>query len=408
MKLNVLTELRQRRKAKVRDPRRERRQRIVAMSVLTGLALIATPIARPLGYTLADGLCSGEGCTATVGKMPVCSGVGRDKAISSSLMSFSTVVPAKKRLSLSGSVNGSVKLASTNPDGSIDIYSFSDQDQAKRFVFDDSTTLPRAVDAGVGPTTDGVYHGFTRVLAGVGLIPDNVAEPAETAQRFSTITGFEGTLRQSSRGSTQTTVVPLPSRSTLSLNRLAASLGITGALVTEVRVASDGSPQSIAFSGPAANAWSMNVVKNSDFNGGTPDTKVLMKDGGFVVRSYLLDLTQESNRNAYEGIVDKKSLKGASVEVLKAGKFDQAVAEGKAKVNPYAFMRDRVRDAAVVTETTFGATGEVSLENVTEKYSQHSLMKESTAGLEAREVQAADLALPNAQFAPFVSCETES
>ena len=102
MKLKLPAKRQRTRKTKVRDPRRLRKQRTVMLSILTGLAIIATPVARPLGYSLADGLCSGEGCSTNVGQMPQCSGVGRDKALSSSLTSFSTTAPAKQPMHLAG------------------------------------------------------------------------------------------------------------------------------------------------------------------------------------------------------------------------------------------------------------------------------------------------------------------
>ena len=71
-------------------------------------------------------------------------------------------------------------------------------------------------------------------------------------------------------------------------------------------------------------------------------------------------------------------------------------------------MRERARDTGVVTETAFATSADLDVETLAEAFTKHALMQESTAGLEAREVNAADLALPHAQFEPFVSCEKES
>lgn len=410
MKLKLSSTRQRNLKTKARDPRRLRKQRTVMLSVLTGLAIIATPIARPLGYSLADGLCSGEGCSTSVGQMPQCSGVGRDKAISSSLTSFSTTAPAKQPMHLAGVVNGAVKIATSSQHGGVDIYSFSDQEQAKRFVYDESTSLPRAIDAGVGPTTDGMYKGFTKLMGKLGLVSKESAEPWAEGARFTSGEISEGVISQNVRDqhTTQTLVTQLPADDTPSLNRLAATLGITGALRMDVRKAPDGSPYSLTFSGPASEAWNLSVIKASDFKRATVDTKVKTEGDSFIVRSYTLDLKQTTNREAYKALVDQKIVQGAKVDTLKTGLFDKDVAEGKAATNPYSAMRDRTRDTAVVTETTFATSADLDVENLSEAFTKHALMHESTAGLEAREVNAADLALPHAQFEPFVSCETES
>ena len=65
MKLKLPSTRQRNRKPKERDPRRLRKQRAIVLSILTGLAIVATPVARPLGYSLADGLCSGEGCSTS-------------------------------------------------------------------------------------------------------------------------------------------------------------------------------------------------------------------------------------------------------------------------------------------------------------------------------------------------------
>lgn len=409
MKLKLPTR-KQNRKAKAHDPRRLRKQRTIVLSVLTGLAIIATPVARPLGYSLADGLCSGEGCSTSVGKMPQCSGVGRDKAISSSLTSFSTTAPAKRPIHLAGVVNGSVKITTPTPNGGVDIYSFSDQEQAKRFVYDESTTLPRAIDAGVGPTTDGAYKGFTTLMAKIGLISRASTEPWAEGSRFIAGDHSEGVFSRNVRDqhTTQTVVTELPAADTPSMNRLASTLGITGALKLDVRKAPDGSPYSLTLSGPASEAWNLSVIKTTDFKRANIDSKVKTDGDSFVVRSYTLDLKQTTNREAYKALVDQKIVQGSKVDILKTGKFDKDVAEGKAETNPYATMRDRARDTGVVTETTFATSAPLTVEDLSAVFTKHALMHESEAGMEAREVNAADLALPNANFEPFVSCEKES
>ena len=409
MKLKLPTR-KQNRKAKARDPRQLRKQRTIVLSILTGLAILATPVARPLGYSLADGLCSGEGCSTSVGKMPQCSGVGRDKAISSSLTSFSTTAPAKHPIHLAGVVNGSVKITTPTPDGGVDIYSFSDQEQAKRFVYDESTTLPRAIDAGVGPTTDGAYKGFTTLMAKIGLISRASTEPWAEGSRFTAGDNSEGVFSRNVRDqhTTQTVVTELPAADTPSMNRLASTLGITGALKLDVRKAPDGSPYSLTLSGPASEAWNLSVIKATDFKRANIDSKVKTDGDGFVVRSYTLDLKQTTNREAYKALVDQKIVQGSKVDTLKTGKFDKDVAEGKAETNPYATMRDRARDTGVVTETTFATSAPLTVEDLSAVFTKHALMHESEAGMEAREVNAADLALPAANFEPFVSCEKES
>ena len=410
MKLKLPLTGQRERKAKARDPRRLRKQRTIMLSILTGVAIIATPVARPLGYSLADGLCSGEGCSTSVGSMPQCSGVGRDKAISSSLTSFSTTAPAKHPMHLAGVVNGSVKISTPTEHGGVDIYSFSDQEQAKRFVYDESTSLPRAIDAGVGPTTDGTYKGFTKLMAKIGLVSKEAAEPWAEGTRFTSGENSEGVISRNvhDQHTTQTLVTELPTDDTPSLNRLAATLGITGALRTDVRKAPDGSPYSLTFSGPASEAWNLSVIKASDFKRATVDTEVKTEGDSFVVRSYTLDLKQTTNREAYKALVDQKIVQGAKVDTLKTGLFDKDVAEGKTARNPYAAMRERARDTGVVTETTFATSADLDVETLAEAFTKHALMQESTAGLEAREVNAADLALPHAKFEPFVSCEKES
>lgn len=410
MKLKLPAKRQRTRKTKVRDPRRLRKQRTVMLSILTGLAIIATPVARPLGYSLADGLCSGEGCSTNVGQMPQCSGVGRDKALSSSLTSFSTTAPAKQPMHLAGVVNGAVKIATPSQHGGVDIYSFSDQKQAKRFVYDESTSLPRAIDAGVGPTTDGTYKGFTKLMGKIGLVSKDSAEPWAEGTRFAAGENSEGIISRNVRDqhTTQTLVTQLPAKDTPSMNRLAATLGITGALRTDVRKAPDGSPYSLTLSGPASEAWNLSVIKASEFNRATLDSTVKTESGNFVVRSYTLDLKQTTNREAYKALVDQKIVQGSKVDTLKTGLFDKAVAEGKASTNPYSAMRERARDTAVVTETTFATSADLDVEHLSEAFTKHALMHETTAGLEAREVNAADLVLPHAKFEPFVSCETES
>lgn len=410
MKLKLPSTRQWNRKPKARDPRRLRKQRTIMLSVFTGLAIIATPIARPLGYSLADGLCSGEGCSTSVGQMPQCSGVGRDKALSSSLTSFSTTAPAKQPMHLAGVVNGTVKIATPSQHGGVDIYSFSDQEQAKRFVYDESTSLPRAIDAGVGPTTDGMYKGFTKLMAKIGLVSKESAEPWAEGTRFAAGENSEGVISQNVRDqhTTQTLVTQLPAKDTPSMNRLAATLGITGVLRTDVRKAPDGAPYSLTISGPASEAWNLSVITASEFNRATLDSKAKTESGNFVVRSYTLDLKQITNREAYKALVEQKIVQGAKVDTLKTGLFDKDVAEGKAATNPYSAMRDRARDTAVVTETTFATSADLDVESLSEAFTKHALMHETTAGLEAREVNAADLALPHAKFEPFVSCETES
>ena len=410
MKLKLPSTRQRERKAKARDPRRLRKQRTVMLSVLTGLAIIATPIARPLGYSLADGLCSGEGCSTSVGQMPQCSGVGRDKALSSSLTSFSTTAPAQQPMHLAGVVNGAVKIATPAQHGEVDIYSFSDQEQAKRFVYDESTSLPRAIDAGVGPTTDGTYKGFTKLMAKIGLVSKDSAEPWAEGTRFAAGENSEGVISQNVRDqhTTQTLVTQLPVNDTPSMNRLAATLGITGVIKTDVRKAPDGTPYSLTISGPASEAWNLSVIKASQFNRATLDSTVKTDGGNFVVRSYTLDLKQTTNREAYKALVKQKIVQGAKVDTLKTGLFDKDVAEGKADRNPYAAMRERARDTGVVTETAFATSADLDVETQAEAFTKHALMHESTAGLEAREVNAADLALSHAKFEPFVSCEKES
>ena len=311
---------------------------------------------------------------------------------------------------LAGVVNGAVKIATPSQHGGVDIYSFSDQEQAKRFVYDESTSLPRAIDAGVGPTTDGTYKGFTKLMAKIGLVSKESAEPWAEGSRFAAGKNSEGIISQNVRDqhTTQTLVTQLPAEDTPSMNRLAATLGITGALRTDVRKAPDGSPYSLTLSGPASEAWNLSVIKASEFNRATLDSTVKTESGNFVVRSYTLDLKQTTNREAYKALVDQKIVQGSKVDTLKTGLFDKAVAEGKASTNPYSAMRERARDTGVVTETNFATSADLDVEHLSEAFTKHALMHETTAGLEAREVNAADLALPHAKFEPFVSCETES
>lgn len=393
-----------------KNPRRERKVRVVTLVVLTAVAVVLTPVARPLGYSLAGGLCSGEGCSDSVGDVPSCSGVGRDKAISATLNSYSTALNAEAPTQLMGFVNGEVKVVTEPQPNYLETFQFSDVNQAKRFVFDNSRTLPRTIDSGSGPTASGTYRGFTKVLAGMGLIAKDSFEPRLTGGRFDIDDGFQGvSVKSAQTGQTyQTTLIELPRQDTPSLNRLAAVLGITGVLRVESRIAPDGQPLSMVLSGPGAESWSINVLRTAGFGSSELDTSIKRVDGGFLVRSYYLDLKSASNTQAFEQLTERKSVDGLTVNALRTGKFDLAVAKGEELTNPYSFVRDRIRDVAVVAETKMGTAADITTESIREVFSTHSLMKQPVSGIESTEINAADLVLPGSTFQPFATCKKDS
>lgn len=400
------------------DQRTQRRFRIISLATVTALAVIATPVARPLGYSLADGLCSQNGCTAAVGSMPLCSGVGRDKAVSATLMSFSTSIAAQTPTQLAGFVDGRVRVTTNANTQNPSIFEFSNEDQAKRFVFDNSARMPHAIDAGAGPTAGGTYNGFVTLLTHLGLINKDLRDPRATATRYGEPGGKQGQVvhDNTNNHTTLTYLTPLPSPDTPSLNRFAAILGITGVLNTQVTRAPDGSLQSLTFAGPAAQAWNLGVLQTSDFTAAQQTKEIATFNGGFVVRSYALDLTQSSNATAYQDLVTTEQAGNVVAESLKTGLFDLAVAKGSLERNPYQHMRDRIRDTAVITETrtnTNGANGPRidntnNISPLVELYARYTLAYPVASGMDVQSITAADLALPGAQLQPFVTCQKDS
>lgn len=389
----------------------ERDRRAMRTTVIAGIiALLVLPVARPVGYGLADGLCTDDSCDAAFSDVPVCSTIGRDRAFATGTRTYESPLDLTSRARLNVFGGGDVVITVPEGEGFAE-YRFPDLATARHWVFDRSDGVGRVVDSSAGPLSGGIHDGLQEILIGLGMLSREQREPVAEGRTYSVgadprQSGMR--LVESSTGTAEQVLVPdFPLDDTPALTSLAHRLGIADSLVLTIERSPAGEPVALEISGLGAGSWSLSALRAPESSNVAFDEDVSITDEGMLWRSFTLDLRRQANRGVYDAVFTEVSSPVGPLSSLKTGQFDFAVGAGEIAENPYRALGDRVAADAVFVEQDI-STGLVDDDPTEFVRMQQAVLRgdfgASGPVVSSGEVRSADLSVAGAQAEALLSC----
>ncbi|MGW9825495.1 hypothetical protein ACUXNS_000479 [Brevibacterium pityocampae] len=397
------------RRAPRSSAQRDRRafRSVLAVGVVAALVI---PVGRPVGYTLADSLCTGSGCDPAFEDVPVCATVGRDRATASETRIYSTPISAAQGARLDTYGDGEVEIVVPSR-GAVEVYRFQNLRQARAWAFDRAEELDRTIDAAAGPLSAGTHAGYSRVLEGMGLYSPHQGVPSQTGTGYVITTDRRQSgvlLDEATTGMSVQTLVPeFPLEGTPALSTLAARLGLTEFLVLTVRRDPAGAPLSLEVAGLGSESWSLSALRAPETSDIDYSRELSDEGGALLWRSYLLDLRRQANSEVFGEVFDTSTGPGGTVSALRTGLFDIRVGSGELTRNPYTALGDRVRDDAVFVEQELrldgpGTSADSPASVLAPVYRGASLHPAPVST--STEIRSADLSFAGSTVQPLLEC----
>lgn len=383
-------------------------------TVLLLVALVAASLVlvsgRDLSHRLTIAACTDAGdCGAFPESPPVCEYYGRDRVVARESFAFAQQHPTEgARMIQFGDDSAEVIVEST--EDTSEVYSFLRWEDAQRWLLDHSSELGQVANAAAGPAGQPIRDGYLRILQLTGLDHDADIAPVASTVLLEEPSGTDthGVLRMNTEGDVieVTVIMPLES-ATSELRTFAAEIGVWGFLSYTVELDTDMDPQRLTVGGPGAEDWSVEQLRSPSASRSAAEQDQLpsyVQEGNSVLRSFVLDLTKQSNTALYRDVFAMESVADAAVPLLTA---EEWISAGE-RAERYVQLLERVTQDAVAVETSHSLSDDVPDEEQVMDSVAGLVMHAAAEPLPQTrllDARSADLAISGSTLEPLLTCE---
>lgn len=380
---------------------------LLLLTLVAGSLVLVT--GREVSHQLAMATCTDAAdCGGFPESPPVCEEYGRDRVVARESFAFAQQEPAEgTRMIQFGDDSAEVVVDSDS--GPADVYDFRRWEEAQQWIVDHSADLGEVADHAAGPSAQPVRDGYYRAIQLLGF--DHLAqhEPEATTIPIDQPTGdySHGVLQRDSEGNVVEVSVVIPlDEATPELQEIGAALGMWGFLSYSVELDEDLEATQLTFGGPAADEWSLaelEATEAGDEQLPEEDPPDWVEQNQAVQRNFVLDLDQRANDALYREVFSRENVAGVAAPLLTAEEWPSE----QERQELYEQIEDRIRDDAVVVETSHVLQGSPDPETAIEALEGLTLVADPSSSPDTRlaDARSADLAVASSSFSPLLTCD---